>query len=108
MADEYGDGAAYLVFALFCVSQPRGLGQDLERAQEHLERAIELAGPGNLLPQVLYAEHYGKATLDAGFFARQLNQVLAVDVARYPDRRFTNELAQQRARSLLSRQDEIF
>lgn len=106
--ESYGDGSSHLVFAVFYTVQPRGAGQDLERAKRHFERAIELAGPGSLLPRVLYAEHFGKATLDEEFFVDTLNEVVEVDVAKYPDHRLVNEIAQQRAGDLLSRREDIF
>ncbi len=106
--ESYGDGSSHLVFAILLAVQPRGAGQDLVRSKRHFERAIELAGPGNLLPQVLYAEYYGKATLDDGFFARMLTQVLDVDPTLYPENRLLNEIARQRAAALLSLREDIF
>ncbi|MCH2373664.1 MAG: TRAP transporter TatT component family protein [Planctomycetes bacterium] len=106
--ESYGDGTNHIVFALFFVVQPRGAGQDLDRSKTHFERAIELAGPENLLPRVLYAEHFGKATLDEEFFVAQLESVLAVDAKDYPENRLLNELAQQQARRLLANREDIF
>ncbi len=106
--ESYGSGSSHLVFAVFFTVQPRGAGQDLERARRHFERAIELAGPENLLPRVLYAEHYGKATLDEEFFVNTLKGVVEVDVTQYPEHRLANEIARQRAGELLSRKGEIF
>ena len=106
--ESYGDGSSHLVFALFYVVQPLGAGQDLDRSRTHFDRAIELAGPGNLLPRVLYAEHFGKATLDEEFFDAQLKKVLSVDPKDYPDSRLLNELAQQQARRLLANREDIF
>ncbi len=106
--ESYGDGSSHLVFDVFYTVQPRGAGQDLERAKQHFERAIELAGSGSLLPRVLYAEHFGKATLDEEFFVDTLNKVVEVDAAKYPDHRLVNEIAQQRAGDLLSQREDIF
>ncbi len=106
--ESYGDGSSHLVFAVFYTVQPRGAGQDLERARRHFERAIELAGSASLLPRVLYAEHFGKATLDEEFFVDILNKVVQVDAAKYPDHRLVNEIAQQRAGDLLSQREDIF
>lgn len=106
--EGYGDGSGHLVFGLYYAVQPRGAGQDLEKSKHHFERAIELAGPGNLLPRVLYAEHYGKVTLDQDFFVSTLNDVLATDPEEHPDRRLLNELARERAESLLAAQEDLF
>ena len=74
--ERYGNGSSHLVFAIFFSVQPPGAGQDLDRSRHHFERAIELAGEGNLLPRVLYAEHFGKATLDEEFFVETLSRVV--------------------------------
>jgi len=106
--DTYGNGAAHLVVAIYNAVQPRGAGQDLDKSRRHFAKAIELAGPANLTPRVLHAEIIGKATLDQVFFTETLEAVLAVDIAKYPETRLFNELAQDRAQSLLNQSDEIF
>ena len=106
--ESYGAGSSHLIFGLYFAVQPRGAGQDLDRSRNHFERAIELAGPRNLLPKVLYAEYYGKATLDEKFFTQKLEEVLETDPKLYPENRLVNELAQQRARHLLSSREDIF
>jgi hypothetical protein len=106
--ESYGEESSHLAFAILFAIQPRGAGQDLERSRSHFERAVELAGPENFLPRVLYAEHFGKATLDQDFFVSTLSDVLAGDPARFPENRLLSELAQRRARVLLSQQEDFF
>ena len=106
--ETYGQGSGHLVFAIFYAAQPRGAGQDLDRSGSHFARAIEIAGPGQLFPFVLRAEFIGKATLDQEFFVEELTRVLQVDLEQYPESRFLNELARERARDLLTQQDDIF
>ncbi len=108
LEDGHGDGRSHLIFAIFFAVQPRGAGQDLERSRELFETAVRLAGPRDLMPSVIYAEHYGKATLDAEFFERTLRSVLEIDPASAPENRLINELAHERARRLLARKDDIF
>ena len=60
------------------------------------------------MPRVLYAEHYGTATLDQSFFVNTLDDVLAANPEKHPEQRLLNELARQRAESLLAAQDDIF
>jgi tetratricopeptide (TPR) repeat protein len=106
--DTYEHGSSHLVFALYFVLQPRGAGQDLDRSRQHFERAIELAGPQSLMPRVIYAEYYGKATLDQSLFQETLNQVLDTDLEQYPEQRLLNQLAQERATLLLDDADDFF
>ena len=106
--ESYGGGSSHLVFGVFFAVQPQGAGQDLERSRRHFARAIELAGTGSLMPRVLYAEYYGKATLDETFFTKTLEDVLNSIPAEYPQERLLNELAQERARTLLRARKHIF
>ncbi|MCI0651485.1 MAG: TRAP transporter TatT component family protein [Planctomycetes bacterium] len=106
--ESYGAGAGHVVFGLYYAVQPQGAGQDLPLSREHFLRAIELAGSGNVFPRVLYAEYYGRATLDREFFVETLEGALAVDIARYPEHRLSNELARERALWLMAHCDELF
>jgi hypothetical protein len=54
--EGYADGGAHLVFATYLSVQPAGAGQDLPRSRRHFERAMELGGAQDLMPQVLFAE----------------------------------------------------
>lgn len=106
--DTYGNGSAHLVFGLYFILQPRGAGQDLDRGRSHMERAIELAGPQSLMPRVIFAEYFGKATLDDGLFKRILNAVIETDLDQYPEERLLNEIATQRAKLLIAQIDDFF
>ena len=57
---------------------------------------------------MLYAEHYGRATLDEDFFSRTLRQVLATDPATFTENRLLNEIAHDRASLLLSIREDLF
>jgi hypothetical protein len=106
--EAYGGGAAHLTFGIYYSVQPAGAGQDLDKSRHHFERAITLAGAGDLTPRVLYAEFVGKAAMDEAFFTQQLEAILDTDPADWPEKRLTNELAIQRARLLLINKDDYF
>ena len=106
--ETYQDGAVHLFLGIYYASQPRGAGQNLPRSREHFARAAALAGPGSLLAQVVFAEVYGKATLDRDLFCRTLEEVLQRECTARPDIRLMNTIARQRAAELLAQADEIF
>ena len=103
--ESYDHGAAHeAVMAL-----EAGLaGGSLARAREHFERAVELARGQKASPLVGYAESVLVHNQDRPGFEKMLAQALAIDVDREPALRLSNLLAQERARWLLGRLDDLF
>jgi predicted anti-sigma-YlaC factor YlaD len=86
----------------------RAAGGSLEEARKHFERAIALAEGRRAWPYVNYAESVAVAQQDKSAFDRLLKEALAVDPAREKTQRLSNLIAQQRARWLLARTEELF
>lgn len=106
---DFGKGEAHLFYAIFYASQPNtGKKDALALSRQHFERAITLAGKGDLAVHVAYAEFYGKATLNEDFFTSRLKAVIASDLTKWPRHRLANELAVSRAKKLLQNRDEYF
>jgi predicted anti-sigma-YlaC factor YlaD len=84
------------------------LGGSPERARAHYRRAVELSGGRRASPHVAWALGVPVAAQDRREFRMALERALAVDAdASEPDR-LANRLAQERARRLLGRLDELF
>ncbi len=84
------------------------VGGSIERAREHLRRAVALSRGRRAWPYVSFAESASVGAQDRKEFEKLLNDALAVDVDKAPDQRVSNLVAQKRARWLLSRTDELF
>lgn len=84
------------------------VGGSFQRAREHLDRALALAGGHRASPFVAYAESISVARQDRKEFEDLLQQALAVDPDAEPPLRLSNLLYQQRARWLLGRIDDLF
>ena len=107
--ETYENGGAHMVFGIYYASQPVGAGQDLAKSRAHFERALDLAGPGNLMPQVMYAEFYGKAAADEALFKKTLERVLEQQQTGADSRHaLTNAIAVERARTLLQQRSDYF
>lgn len=104
----YEHGAAHLVFGIYYAAQPHGAGQDLPRSKQHFEAALQFAADGYILPSVVYAEFYGKATLDEPFFKQTLTKALEADLEKRPELRLLNTLARERAEFLLAHSEDYF
>jgi len=86
----------------------RAAGGSLDEARRHFERAIALAEGRRAWPYVNYAESVAVAQQDKAAFEQILKQALAIDPAREKTQRLSNLIAQQRARWLLARTEELF
>jgi len=84
------------------------IGGSMEKAREHYQRALVLAGGKRAWPYVNYAESVSVKTQNKAEFAEVLGKALEVDVTAPSDQRLANLLAQKRARWLLGRKDELF
>lgn len=87
---------------------PPALGGSPERARARLEQAVARSGGRRASPWVTWAASAAVAAQDRAGFRRALEAALAVDPEAAPDERLANLVAQERARRLLARADELF
>jgi predicted anti-sigma-YlaC factor YlaD len=107
--DERFDlGAIHDFFIAYEGARPAAAGGSRERARDHFERAMQLARGERVAPLVTFAETVSVREQNREEFAKLLHEALAFDVNRAPEQRLANLIAQQRARWLLSRADELF
>ena len=106
--ESYNSGSIHLFYGIFYAMQPRGAGRNLKKSSAHFMRAMELAGKGNLMPSVAYAEYSAITTLDENLFTKILTEVLAEDIDERTEIRFLNELAVRRAKYLLKNKEDLF
>jgi predicted anti-sigma-YlaC factor YlaD len=103
----FEEGAIHEAMIVF-ESLGAAFGGSPERAREHFEQAVALAGGGKASPYVTYAEDVAVKAQDRGQFRELLAKALAVDPDARPNLRLANLIAQRRARALLARTDELF
>ena len=108
--EKYADGGAHTVFGIYYAVQPPGAGRDLKKSKKHFERAMELSGKSNLIPQVTFAEFYTTAVGDHKLFDEKLNRVLESNKDKNKDKRYSliNAVARERAKKLLKRKEDFF
>ena len=105
--EGFEQGAIHEFFISF-EGRPASGGGSVERARYHLRRAMELSGGKRAFPLVGFAEVVSVAEQNREEFDSLLQQALAVDVDALPPARLSNVIAQQRARWLLARTEELF
>jgi predicted anti-sigma-YlaC factor YlaD len=98
--DESWDAGALHEFQITLAGAKPG-ALDVQQIKKHFDRALQLSGGGHAGLYVAYAE-------DRGEFRSLLERALAIDPAQYEEVQLLNLVAQQRARWLLGRIDELF
>ncbi len=106
--EGYACGAVHDFFIVYEGGRPAAAGGSVDRAREHLKRALELSGRNRAAPLVSFAETVAVGRQDRAEFESLLRQALAIDVDALPEQRLANVLAQKRARWLLGRMDRLF
>lgn len=101
------NGGPELFYGIYYTVLPFGAGRDLEKAREHFERSMELAGPDYLPAKVAFAEYYARYAFDQPLFEETLRAVLAAEPASKANG-LANEAAKRRAASLLARTEDLF
>lgn len=110
--ETYDRGAIHEFYVTYDASRSKEAGGGPESVRRHLQRAQALSGGKRLGGLVSYAEGLLVNLQDRAEFTKVLNQVLATDV--YADdeswrrERLANIVAQDRARWLLSRTEDLF
>jgi predicted anti-sigma-YlaC factor YlaD len=105
--EDYAAGAIHEVFITLDGMSP-SMGGDAARARQHFERAVELSKGKSASAYVAMAASVAQPAGDKAEFEKLLEQALAVNPDDMPDTRLATIIAQQRARILQSRIDELF
>lgn len=107
--ERYDDGAIHEFFVAFEGARPEAMGGSIERARNHMERAMALSRGKKISPLVTFAETVSVRTQDRKEFLDLLDRALAFDArSASPEHRMGNLVSQRRARWLKGRVDELF
>ena len=101
-------GSAHLFMGIGYASRPKIAGGDLQKAQEHFLKAIDLGKGKFLMAYVYYANGYASQALDKDIFVSTLQTVLAAPVDAVPELTLLNTVAKKKAKELLGHVEEYF
>ena len=105
--ESYDHGAVHQVLIIL-EALPEAMGGSTERARQHFERAVELSRGLSAMPYVILAEQVSVPAQDWREFEKLLGESLEVDPDREPSLRLANLIAQDRARWLLDKTEDLF
>jgi hypothetical protein len=101
-------GGPHIFMGIWFASRPAIAGGDLQKAQGHFLKALELGEGKFLMAYVYYADNYARRALDKELFVSTLETVLETPADSTPELTLLNTVAQQKAQELLARVNELF
>lgn len=108
LQEGYDDGAIHELLVSLDGGRSEAMGGSVERAKQHLDRALALSGGKKLGVLVTWAETVAVGRQDRQEFDAYLDRVLAFDPDSEPKYRLANLIAQERARRLKARVGDLF
>jgi predicted anti-sigma-YlaC factor YlaD len=90
------------------MSRSGATGDPAERARQHFDRAVQLAGSKQAGLFVTFAEAVCVEKQNVKQFEELLGQALLINADAYPELRLANLIMQRRARWLLSKKEDLF
>ncbi|HUL36112.1 MAG TPA: TRAP transporter TatT component family protein [Thermodesulfobacteriota bacterium] len=106
--EKFYYGGPHLFMGIWFASRPKIAGGDLNKAQEHFLRALDLGGGKLLMTYVYYAKYYARNKMDKALFVATLQKVLEAPSDASPDLVLANTVAKNEAKELLNRVAEYF
>jgi tetratricopeptide (TPR) repeat protein len=106
--EEFYYGGPHLFMGMWLSSRPAIAGGDLQKAQEHFLKALELGKGKFLMAYVYYAEYYARRALDKDLFVSILKKVLDTPADCAPESTLLNTVAKTKAQEMLNNADEYF
>ena len=101
-------GGPHLFMGIWYASRPKIAGGDLQKAQEHFLKALNLGQGKFLMAYVYYAKYYARNMMDKELFTSILQKVLETPANTSPDLVLVNTVAKKQAKELLSHVEEYF
>ncbi|MFN7133699.1 MAG: TRAP transporter TatT component family protein, partial [Myxococcales bacterium] len=105
---DWDDGAIHEFYISYDGGRSEAMGGSVKKAKEHFDRVMQLTGGKKVGPLVTWAEVVAVEAQNRKEFNELLDKALAFDVDEAPRFRLVNVLAQQKARRLKARADDLF
>ena len=101
-------GGAHIFMGVLDASRPRVAGGDLDRAQDHFLKAIQLGEGKFLMARIYFADNYARKAFDRELFISILEKVLKTPADIAPELMLLNTVAHNKAKEMLDQVDEYF
>lgn len=105
---DYYYGGVYLFYGVYYGGRAPMLGGDLARSEQSFARSRALTQGKFLIVDVLQAEYLERQRQDLERFRALLGEVISTPVGTFPEMALANQIARERARVVLDKQNEWF
>jgi hypothetical protein len=105
---DWNNGSLYVAMISYTMNRPDRQSDAEEHAYNYFLKAVEASNGNNCAPYVAYAEKVLVHNQDRKAFKAVLNEAQKIDVDNHLEIRLSNIIAQERAKWLLERTDELF
>lgn len=106
--ENYYYGGAHLFFGVYYGAKPPMLGGDFERSAQHFEKARAVTQGKLLFADMLRAQYLARQQLDRRQFHERLAAVIDTPPDVFPEMALANAIARQKAKHLLTKEEEWF
>ena len=83
-------------------------GGDFTKSRTHFDRAREINNNKLLIVDLLQAQYLARQTFDQNDFHQRLTSIINAPEDLYPELTLLNQIAKQKARLLLDKEDQWF
>lgn len=108
LEDDFYYGGAHMFFGVYYGARSPMLGGNHKLAEEHFRKAAAINQERLLLVDLLQAEFLDRQRLDQAAFHKRLTRIIEAPDNLYPEMALINGIAKQRARHLLTLEDDWF
>jgi hypothetical protein len=106
--EDFYYGGVHLFYGVYYGGRAPMLGGNYAKAEQAFADARSVTDGKLLIVDVLQAEYLERQRLDAETFRQLLTAAIDTPVGRFPEMALANQIARQRARVLLDKQDDWF
>jgi hypothetical protein len=106
--DDFYYGGAHMFFGVYYGGRSPLLGGNHELAEQHFSKAAAINQDRLLIVDLLQAEFLDRQRLDQAGFNKRLTRIIEAPDNLYPEMALVNGIAKQRARHLLTLDDDWF
>lgn len=101
-------GSAHMYFGVYYGARSPMFGGDFTKSRTHFDRAREINNNKLLIVDLLQAQYLARQTFDQNDFHQRLTGIINAPEDLYPELTLLNQIAKQKARLLLDKEDQWF
>jgi len=103
--ENYNFAGVHLFYGNYYSARPPLLGGNPEKGRQHFERNLELTNNSFYMTKYFLARYYSVQVQNRDLFDALTQEIISLDIDKYPEIRLMNSLAKNKTKLLLEKQD---